>query len=67
MRNILLKISLLLSIILSCAMGNCGYAQANPTVKVVPMGNNQCLIYDRQVAVIGAKACRGNTVTYEAI
>ena len=46
---------------------NIGYAQTNPTVRIIPMGNNQCVIPDRRFAGIAVKACRGNTVTYEAI
>ncbi len=67
MKLLLFKISLLLTIAFFCTVGNNGYAQANPTVRIIPMGNNQCVIPDRQFAGIAVKACRGNTVTYEAI
>lgn len=63
----MLKINLLLLCVFFGAMDNNGYSQPNPTVRVVPMSNNQCLVYDRQVSPIGVKACRGNTITYEAI
>ena len=67
MKLLLFKISLLLAIAFFCTVGNNGCAQANPTVRIIPMGNNQCVIPDRQFAGIAVKACRGNTVTYEAI
>lgn len=67
MKPLFLKISLLLAVAFFCMVGNKGYAQTIPTVRIIPMGNNQCVIPDRQLAGIGVKACRGNTVTYEAI
>ena len=57
MRNILLKISLLLSIILSCAMGNCGYAQTNPTVKIVPTGNNHQVKNANEFVKLAKNSC----------
>ena len=51
-----------------CTMGNHVRAQVT-TVRIVPHTDNQCMLVDRErsSSFMGVKACRGNTVMYEAV
>lgn len=48
------------------------YSQVSPTVRIIPLGDNQCITYNPHGNYLFdnspvIKTCKGNTVTYEAV
>ena len=48
------------------------YSQVSPTVRIIPLGDNQCITYNPHENYLFdnspvIKTCKGNTVTYEAV
>ena len=48
------------------------YSQVSPTVRIIPLGDNQCITYNPHGNYLVdnspvIKTCKGNTVTYEAV